>query len=385
MKRVVILGSTGSIGRMALEVISRHSDDFSVVGLAAGKNVDLLGRQVKAFRPQIVAVAKEEGARELRRTVGRKTEVCFGEEGMKAVAACRQADFVLSAMVGFSGLVPTVHAVRAGKVIGLANKESLVIAGSIVMKEAKAHRATILPVDSEHSAVFQCLEGQDRRYVKRIILTASGGPFMGRKKAELREVSPEEALQHPNWSMGKKITIDSATMMNKGLEVIEASHLFCLPHEMIDVVVHPQSIVHSMVEFRDGALLAQISVPDMRGPIAYALSYPRRLASTVARLELASIQQLTFHKPDTKNFPCLQLAYDALREGGTMPAVLNAVNEVAVNAFLEKRINFGRIPVIIKRVMNSHTTGKAVELGAVIEVDKWAREKAEEHIRRART
>jgi len=385
MKRVVILGSTGSIGRMALEVISRHSDDFCVVGLAAGKNVDLLGRQVKAFRPQIVAVAKEEGARELRRTVGRKTEVCFGEEGMKAVAACRQADFVLSAMVGFSGLVPTVHAVRAGKVIGLANKESLVIAGSIVMKEAKAHRATILPVDSEHSAVFQCLEGQDRRYVKRIILTASGGPFMGRKKAELREVSPEEALQHPNWSMGKKITIDSATMMNKGLEVIEASHLFCLPHEMIDVVVHPQSIVHSMVEFRDGALLAQISVPDMRGPIAYALSYPRRLASTVARLELASIQQLTFHKPDTKNFPCLQLAYDALREGGTMPAVLNAVNEVAVNAFLEKRINFGRIPVIIKRVMNSHTTGKAVELGAVIEVDKWAREKAEEHIRRART
>ena len=384
MKRVVILGSTGSIGRMALEVISRHSDDFCVVGLAAGKNIDLLGRQVKAFRPQIVSVAKEEAARELRRTVGRKTEVCFGEEGMKAVAAFHKADFVLSAMVGFSGLLPTVHAVRAGKVIGLANKESLVIAGSIVMKEAKEHRATILPVDSEHSAVFQCLEGQDRRYVKRIILTASGGPFMGRKKEELRGASPEEALQHPNWSMGKKITIDSATMMNKGLEVIEASHLFCLPHEMIDVVVHPQSIVHSMVEFHDGALLAQISVPDMRGPIAYALSYPRRLASTVPRLELAAIQQLTFHKPDTKNFPCLQLAYDALREGGTMPAVLNAVNEVAVNAFLEKRINFGRIPVIIKKVMNSHTRGKAAELGVVIEVDRWAREKAEEHIRRVR-
>ena len=384
MKRVVILGSTGSIGRMALEVISRHSDDFCVVGLAAGKNIDLLGRQVKAFRPQIVSVAKEEAARELRRTVGRKTEVCFGEEGMKAVAAFHKADFVLSAMVGFSGLLPTVHAVRAGKVIGLANKESLVIAGSIVMKEAKEHRATILPVDSEHSAVFQCLEGQDRRYVKRIILTASGGPFMGRKKEELRGASPEEALQHPNWSMGKKITIDSATMMNKGLEVIEASHLFCLPHEMIDVVVHPQSIVHSMVEFHDGALLAQISVPDMRGPIAYALSYPRRLASTVPRLELAAIQQLTFHKPDTKNFPCLQLAYDALREGGTMPAVLNAANEVAVNAFLEKRINFGRIPVIINKVMNSHTTGKVRELGTVIEVDKWAREKAEEYIRRVR-
>ena len=207
---------------------------------------------------------------------------------------------------------------------------------------------------------------------------------MGRKKAELKGVSPEEALQHPNWSMGKKITIDSATMMNKGLEVIEASHLFSLPHEMIDVVVHPQSIVHSMVEFHDGALLAQISVPDMRGPIAYALSYPRRLASTVPRLELAAVQQLTFHKPDAKNFPCLQLAYDALREGGTMPAVLNAVNEVAVNAFLEKRINFGRIPVIIKKVMNSHTRGKAAELGAVIEVDRWAREKAEEHIRRVR-
>ena len=385
MKRVVILGSTGSIGRMALEVISRHSEDFRVVGLAAGRNIDLLRQQVKAFSPQIVAVAKEEAARELRKEVGRKTEVCSGEEGMKAVAACDKADFVLSAMVGFSGLLPTVHAVRAGKVIGLANKESLVIAGTIVMKEAKAHGATILPVDSEHSAVFQCLQGQDRRYVKKIILTASGGPFMGRSKAELKGVSPEEALKHPNWSMGKKITIDSATMMNKGLEVIEASHLFSLPHEMIDVVVHPQSIVHSMVEFHDGALLAQISVPDMRGPIAYALSYPRRLASTVPRLELASIQQLTFHKPDTKNFPCLQLAYDALREGGTMPAVLNAVNEVAVNAFLEKRINFGRIPVIIKRVMNSHTRGKAVELGAVIEVDKWAREKAEEHIRRGRT
>lgn len=384
MKRVVILGSTGSIGRMALEVVSGHSDDFRVVGLAAGKNIDLLRQQVKAFRPQIVAVAKEEAARELRKTVGRKTEVCFGDEGMKAVAACREADFVLSAMVGFSGLVPTVHAVRAGKVIGLANKESLVIAGNIVMREAKAHRATILPVDSEHSAVFQCLQGQDRRYVKKIILTASGGPFMGRNKTELKRVSPEEALKHPNWSMGKKITIDSATMMNKGLEVIEASHLFSLPHEMIDVVVHPQSIVHSMVEFRDGALLAQISVPDMRGPIAYALSYPRRLASTVPHLELAAIRELTFRKPDTKNFPCLQLAYDALREGGTMPAVLNAVNEVAVNAFLEKRINFGRIPVIINKVMNSHTTGKVRGLGAVIEVDTWAREKAEEYIRRVR-
>jgi 1-deoxy-D-xylulose-5-phosphate reductoisomerase len=384
MKRVVILGSTGSIGRMALEVISRHGDAFRVVGLAAGKNVDLLRQQVKTFRPRIVAVAKEEAARELRKTVGRKTEVCFGEEGMKAVAVCGEADFVLSAMVGFSGLLPTVHAVRAGKVIGLANKESLVIAGSIVMREAKAHRATILPVDSEHSAVFQCLEGQDRRYVRKIILTASGGPFIGRKKAEIKGVSPEEALQHPNWSMGRKITIDSATMMNKGLEVIEASHLFSLPHEMIDVVVHPQSIVHSMVEFHDGALLAQISMPDMRGPIAYALSYPRRLAGTVPRLELAAVRELTFHKPDTKNFPCLGLAYDALREGGTMPAVLNAVNEVAVNAFLEKRINFGRIPVIINKVMNSHAPEKAAALGAVIEVDEWAREKAEEYIRRVR-
>lgn len=384
MKRVVILGSTGSIGRMALEVILKHSDEFHVVGLAAGRNIDLLRQQVKVFKPQIVAVEKEEAAKELRKTVGRKTEIWFGEEGMKAVAACRKADFVVSAMVGFSGLLPTVHAARAGKVIGLANKESLVIAGSIVMREAKAHGATILPVDSEHSAVFQCLEGQDRRCVRKIILTASGGPFMGRKKAEIKGVSPEEALKHPNWSMGRKITIDSATMMNKGLEVIEASHLFSLPHEMIDVVVHPQSIVHSMVEFHDGALLAQISVPDMRGPIAYALSYPRRLAGTVPRLELAAVRELTFHKPDTKNFPCLGLAYDALREGGTMPAVLNAVNEVAVNAFLEKRINFGRIPVIIKKVMNSHTPGKAAELGAVIEVDKWAREKAEEYIRRVR-
>ncbi len=381
MKRVVILGSTGSIGRAALDVISRHRDKFDVVGLAAGRNIDLLEEQAKAFGPEIIGVAEEKAALELRRRLGSKTEVYSGEVALKTVAAHQGADFVLSALVGFSGLLPTIYAARAGKVIGLANKESLVIAGSIVMEEARAHRAKILPVDSEHSAIFQCVEGHDGKHLKKVILTASGGPFIGKKREELREVTPEVALRHPNWSMGRKVTIDSATLMNKGLEVIEASHLFDLPAERIDVLVHPQSIVHSMVEFNDGSLLAQMSMPDMRGPIAYALSYPQRLDDTIPRLELAAIGRLTFHRPDTENFPCLGFAYEALKEGGTMPAVLNAANEVAVDAFLGGRINFTSIPVIINKTMLSHETKKAAGLDVIIEADRWAREKAEEHLR----
>ncbi len=382
MKRIVILGSTGSIGRMALDVISRSRDRFSVSGLVAGKNIDLLEIQARTFRPEIVAVAGEGDARELRKRLGPAPEVLAGEEGVTAVASYGGADFVLSAMVGSRGLMPTLHAIRAGRVIGLANKETLVIAGALVMEEAKGHGAVILPVDSEHSAIFQCIEGHDRRYVKRVILTASGGPFMGKTLKEMEGVTPEAALNHPRWSMGRKVTIDSATLMNKGLEVIEASHLFGLDADRIGVLVHPESIVHSLVEFTDGGLLAQMSMPDMRGPIGYALSYPERLDNTVPPLELDAIGKLTFYRPDSESFPCLGFAYDALREGGTMPAVLNAANEVLVNAFLGGRISFTRIPVIIKKTMESHLTQKAAEIDTVIDADRWAREKAEEYIRR---
>lgn len=382
MKRIVILGSTGSIGRMALDVISKHRDKFSVVGLAAGRNIDLLEDQIKNFGPEIVTVSAERDALDLSKRLGQKTEVYTGRDGLRALAAYDKSDFVLSAMVGFSGLMPTIHAIRAGKVIGLANKETLVSAGSIVMEEARMHGATILPVDSEHSAIFQCVEGHDRRYLKKVILTASGGPFIGKRMEELKGVSPEDALKHPRWNMGKKVTIDSATLMNKGLEVIEASHLFGLSAERIDVLIHPQSIVHSMVEFNDGALLAQISMPDMRGPIAYALSYPQRLDDTIPRLELAAVEKLTFYRPDTDNFPCLGFAYEALKEGGTMPAVLNAVNEMTVSAFLERTINFDAIPVIIKEIMNSHQTRNAAGLDVIIEADRWAREKAEDYIKK---
>jgi 1-deoxy-D-xylulose-5-phosphate reductoisomerase len=380
MKRVVILGSTGSIGTSALDVISGHRDRFRVVGLAAGRNIDLLEGQIDVFRPEVVAIADENAAMELRKRVGRKTEVLAGEDGINSVAAYKGSDFVLSSMVGFSGLIPTMHAVRAGKAIGLANKEVLVTAGEIVIREAGRYGSKILPVDSEHSAIFQCIEGQDRRYLKRVVLTASGGPFAGKTKDDMKDVTPEDALKHPNWNMGRKVTIDSATMMNKGLEVIEAAHLFGLAAGMIDVLIHPQSIVHSMVEFNDGSVLSQMSVPDMRGPIGYALSYPERLDDAVSRLELDKIEKLTFFKPDTESFPCLKYAYDALREGGTMPAVLNAANEAAVNAFLEKRISFNDIPVIINKTMHSHSTKQTADILAVTDADRWAREKAEEYI-----
>lgn len=383
MKRVAVLGSTGSIGRMTLDVIASHGNEFTVVGLAAGSNIDLLEEQIRLFAPEVAAVADEKAALELQKRVGKKTEVYSGERGVKSVAVLESADFVLSAMVGFSGLIPTIEAIRSGKVIGLANKETLVSAGGIVIEEARTSGAKILPVDSEHSAIFQCLEGHDRRFLKKVILTASGGPFMGKKREEMKDVSPEEALNHPKWKMGRKITIDSATLMNKGLEVIEAAHLFGLPGERIDVLIHPQSIVHSLVEFSDGGLLAQVSMPDMRGPIAYALSYPRRLENLVPALELADVESLTFYRPDLRNFPCLELAYDALKEGGTMLAVLNGANEVSVEAFLQRRIKFNSIPDIIKKVMSSHETKKAGRLEEVVEADRWARGEAEECINKA--
>ncbi len=384
MKRITILGSTGSIGRSTLEVISNHSDKFDVVALAAGSNLELLLEQVKIFKPEIVAVADEVAAQELRKRVGAQhampPQILSGPNGIADAAAYEGSDFVLSAIVGFAGLLPTLSAIRAGKTIGLANKETLVIAGKIVMEEAMKSGVMVLPVDSEHSAIFQCIEGHSRASVRRIVLTASGGPFVGKGVDDLSRATPVDALKHPNWNMGRKITIDSATLMNKGLEVIEAHYLFGLPPERIDVLIHPQSIVHSMVEFNDRSCIAHLSTPDMKGPIAYSLSYPERLDDTIPRLDLERIEKLTFYKPDTECFPCLSYAYDALREGGTMPAVLNAANEVAVGAFLDGAIGFNDIPVIIKKTMHSHKTMQATALDSVIEADRWAREEAREVI-----
>jgi 1-deoxy-D-xylulose-5-phosphate reductoisomerase len=308
-------------------------------------------------------------------------EILSGEEGINRVASYEKSDFVLSCIVGAAGLMPTIAAIRAGKTVGLANKEALVMAGEVVVAEAKKNAVKIVPVDSEHSAVFQCIGAYEKREIRRIILTASGGPFFNKKRKELEKITAQDALKHPNWSMGKKITIDSATLMNKGLEVIEACWLFDMSSDKIDVLIHPQSIVHSMVEFRDRSFLAQMSVPDMRGPISYALSYPERLADPIPPLELDRIESLTFRKVDHETFPCLSFAYEAIKTAGTMPCVLNASNEVAVNAFLSGRVGFNDIPLIIRKTIDNHTVSPASTLECVIDADTWAREAAEKYIK----
>jgi 1-deoxy-D-xylulose-5-phosphate reductoisomerase len=378
MKSIAILGSTGSIGRSALDVIARHGEGFRVVALTAHRNLGLLRKQIERFRPEVVAVTDAAAASELRATV--KAEVLEGQEGLCRAASWEAADFVLSAIVGSAGLLPTHAAVRAGKAVGLANKEALVIGGEIIMAEAEKTGAAILPVDSEHSAVFQCIEGRDRGQIRGITLTASGGPFVGKTAKELRGVTPVEALNHPNWLMGKKITVDSATLMNKGLEVIEAHHLFGLPPEAIGVLIHPQSIIHSIVEFVDGSSIAHMSVPDMRAAIAYALSWPERLHDVVPPLRFPEVGSLTFRSPDLESFPCLSLAYRALREGGTMPAALNGANEAAVGSFLEGRVGFNDIPAIIEEAMDSHEKTEASSMDSVIEAGLWAGRKAAELI-----
>lgn len=381
MKRIAILGSTGSIGRSALDIVSAHRDRFRVTVLTAGSNVALLDKQVESFAPDVVAVADNKAARELKRRIGKKRAslltILSGQDGIADAAAYEDSDFVLSAIVGAAGLIPTLSAVRSGKTIGLANKEALVMAGRILISESKKYRSKIIPVDSEHSAIFQCIEGHRKAAIRSIILTASGGPFAERSPADMVDITPEEALKHPRWKMGKKITIDSATLMNKGFEVIEAHHLFGLPHQSIDVVIHPQSIVHSIVEFKDRSCIAQLSVPDMKGPIAYALTYPQRIDNIIDGLSLHEIGTLTFKKPKKISFPCLSYAYRALKAGGTMPSVLNAANEVAVNAFLKGIIRFTEIPVIIRKTMEEHTVRSDTELHAVIEADQWARKTAE--------
>ncbi|MGB9802517.1 1-deoxy-D-xylulose-5-phosphate reductoisomerase [Desulfofundulus sp.] len=383
MREIVILGSTGSIGRQALDVVRRFPDKMRVVGLAAGSNWPLMAEQVREFRPRVVALAREEAVRELERHLppGDLPELFWGAEGLVTVATSIDSGVVLNALTGTVGLLPTVAALEKGLDIALANKETLVAAGELVMKLAREKGARILPVDSEHSAIWQCLAGQPENRVGKIILTASGGPFR-KEPADLSRVSVEAALAHPNWRMGKKITIDSATLMNKGLEVLEAHWLFSVNYDQIEVVVHPQSIIHSMVEFVDGSVMAQLGLPDMRLPIQYALSYPDRWPSDLPRLNWFAAGELTFEPPDTNRFPCLALAYAAGRTGGTMPAVLNAANEIAVGAFLAGEIGFTFIPRLVAEVMEEHRVVSEPTLEEILEVDQWARRVAREKARR---
>ena len=377
MKRLAVLGSTGSIGVSTLEIVADNPDRFQIVALTAGRNLELLTEQVKVFRPAVVAVRTEADALELRRILGAKIpEVLHGTAGLIACATVAEADMVVSAIVGAAGLEPTLAAIHAGKDVALANKETLVAAGPVVMAAVQEKGCALFPVDSEHSAIFQSLEGHRMHDVKRLILTASGGPFRLSTLAELAQVVPADALVHPNWSMGRKITIDSATMMNKGLEVIEARWLFDLPAEQIDVHIHPESIVHSMVEYVDGAVIAQLGLPDMKTPIAYALSYPERLPLDLPPLDLCRLGQLNFHEPDLERFRCLELAYQALRAGGTAPAVLNAANEIAVEAFLEGRLGFLAIADLIEEVLSHHDIHPLTGLEQVLDADAWSRETA---------
>lgn len=379
-KILSILGSTGSIGVSTLEVVRQFPDRFQAAALAAGSNITLLAEQIRMFRPRLVSVLDEGLAEQLRRSLHGEAfmpEILFGPEGYERVATCPEAEMTVSAMVGAAGLLPTLAAINAGKDLALANKETLVVAGEIVMEAAALQKIRILPVDSEHSAIFQSMQGNHRSALKRILLTASGGPFFRKSPEELATVTPEAALCHPNWTMGRKITIDSATLMNKGLEVIEARWLFNVPADQIAVHVHPESIVHSMVEYIDGSVIAQLGIPDMKIPIAYALGYPERLAVQSPALDLFRLQNLSFYPPDMEKFPCLRLAFDACREGSTLPAVLNAANEVAVHSFLDCRITFLEIPQLIERVMKAHTPAAKLTLEAVIEADRHARVEAE--------
>jgi len=378
MKKISILGSTGSIGRLTLDVIKMYPNRFKVITLTADSNIDLLEKQVNIFKPSLVAIANKKYANIFKNRISSNVKVVTGIEGLKIAASHPEVNFVVSAISGSAGLMPTLEAIKSGKIIGLANKETIVMAGKIINKEIINHNTKIIPIDSEHSAIFQCIEGKNIEDVKKLILTASGGPFRKISKESLKNVAIKDALSHPTWNMGKKITIDSATLMNKGFEVIEAHYLFNIPAEKIKVIIHPQSIIHSLVEFKDGCMLAQLSYPDMKGPIAYALSYPERLEGVIKECNLIEIGSLTFEKPDIKKFPCLSYAYDALKIGGTATTVLNAANEMAVNAFLKGIIPFFKIPVIIEKILYAHKPVDAESIEEVLEADRWAREKFNE-------
>jgi len=386
VRRLAVLGSTGSVGEQTLAVAAEFPERFRIVALAAGRNVEALAEQVRRFSPERVSVGSEDGVRELRQRLGEAAEglvIGVGSEGLEAVAT-HPADLVMAALVGAVGLRPTLAAVRAGRDVALANKEVLVMAGALVRREVAARGTTLLPVDSEHNAIFQALAGQRRRDVRRLLLTASGGPFRSWARERIATAGKREALNHPNWDMGEKITVDSASLMNKGLEVIEARWLFDVPPERVEVLVHPQSIVHSLVEFVDGSLLAQLGLPDMRVPIAVCLAHPERLPLDLPTLDLAAIGRLEFEAPDRARFPCLELAYRALRGSETAPAVLNAANEVAVAAFLDERIPFGALPEVNRAVLEAHLDegagGKLEDLDDVLEADARARACAQQHV-----
>ena len=373
MRRISILGSTGSIGTQTLEVVE-NLGDIRVAALTGNQNIDLLEQQARKFRPEFVAVMQEDKAETLRgRLADTDVRVLCGMEGLLAAATCDGVDTVVTSVVGNIGLKPTFAAIEAGKNIALANKETLVSAGQLVMDAARRHSSRIYPVDSEHSAIFQSLQGNEGNAIARILLTASGGPFRGKKREELQHITAADALKHPNWSMGRKITIDSATLMNKGLEVMEAKWLFGVEVEQIEVLIHPQSIVHSAVEYEDGAIIAQLGEPDMRVPIQYALTYPKRVKNPFPRIDFAQRSTLTFEQPDTETFRCLALAYRALHTGGTLPAVLNGANEIAVERFLQGELSFLEIPALIERTMDAYTVKYEYTLEDLLEADAWAR------------
>lgn len=384
VRQIALLGSTGSIGVNTLEVIRSFPERFSVCALAAGTNLHLFSRQIEEFKPRLVSVLNRGLARELKKMLSgkRKPEIIYGTEGPVLIAADSDADMVVSAIVGAAGLIPTWQAIIRGKQVALANKETLVMAGKIIMREARKRKVTIIPVDSEHSALFQLLRGQRNTKPAAVILTASGGPFLRCSMKQLARVTPDNALQHPNWKMGKKVTIDSATLMNKGLEVIEARWLFNMPLEKIRVSIHPQSIVHALVELEDGNVIAHLSNPDMKGPIGHALFYPERMSHHLPPVSLARVRTLQFFDPDIIKFRCLQLAYHALEAGETMPAVLNAANEMAVHAFLSRRICFTDIPVINERTMELFKPARINSIDDVLLADAWARQKARHLISR---
>lgn len=379
MKNITILGSTGSIGVSTLEIVSAHPDRFRVVAMTAGKNLDLFVRQIRQFAPRIAVVASVEDVPRLKKLCsGLDVAILGGLEGLIAAATSEEAEMVVAAIVGAAGLIPTAAAIRARKDIALANKETLVTAGHLFMDLVAEFGVRLFPVDSEHSAIFQSIEGHRSEDIQKIILTASGGPFLNTPSTQLSKVTVRDALNHPNWNMGKKITIDSATMMNKGLEVIEARWLFNTPVEKIQVNIHPQSIIHSMVEYVDGCVIAQLGTPDMKAPIAYALSYPERIETGVKPLDLTSFSGLTFFNPDCNKFRCLELAYRAITSGESMPAVMNAANEIAVVEFLEGRIGFTQIAETIERTMDAHSSHNLRSIDEVLKADLWGRESARE-------
>jgi len=378
MKQLSILGSTGSIGTQTLDIVKNNLSEFKVVGLTTNKNIELLKKQINIFKPEAVAVMDKEKADLLKSEVG--INVYSGIDGVIKIATLNGVDTVVNSLVGSIGVMPTIEAIKNKKNVALANKETLVAAGNVVMEEVKKNDVVLMPIDSEHSAIFQCINGENIEDVEKITITASGGPFRTFSKEQLDKVTVDDALNHPTWKMGNKITIDSATLMNKGFEIIETHWLYGTSYDKIDVVVHPQSVIHSLVEFKDSSVMAQLGNPSMKIPIQYALSYPKRFPLDVKKLDLAEIKNLSFEKPNFEKFPCLKYAYDAGKIGGTLPAVLNAANEIAVYAFLDKKIAFADIPEIIKKMMDQHDAIKNPSLNQILEVDKKTREETKKII-----